>query len=318
MLDIHAQALEGSSGPYHEFLLMYRAHEPIVYGFVEGRDDPCFYRGFIESALPNGWAVRLIRSGNRKAVIAILSTIPWSRFPMKRICFFIDHDLSAFSDEENVSAQNLYITDNYSIENDVVNDHVFCRVIEEIFGIIDLREDERECICKRFRANLEFFCEAMAPVMAQILIWQREGARATLANIEPKKLFVFRDGCIETSSNYRSPMARTAYAAGCVGLSASDEGALHVAEKEFRERSGLLRFVRGKYLIWFFVECAVSTHQDISNYCTRYSKPPKARVNLGAGNAMTIIGPRAKVPNSLRHFIGTNYLSYIEAAAAPA
>lgn len=54
-------------------------------------------------------------------------------------------------------AENLYVTDNYSIENDVVNGHVFCRVIEEILGIQDLNEDERERICERFHANLEYF-----------------------------------------------------------------------------------------------------------------------------------------------------------------
>jgi hypothetical protein len=70
-------------------------------------------------------------------------------------------------------------------------------------------------------------------------------------------------------------MARIAFAAGCVGLSASDEEGLRVAEEEFRDRPGLSRFVRGKYLIWFFVERAVATHEGISNYCTRYSKPPK-------------------------------------------
>lgn len=152
--------------------------------------------------------------------------------------------------------------------------------------------------------------------MAQILIWKRKGAKAALANIKPQTLFLFKDGSIETTSNYSSPMSRIAYAGGCVGLSASDEEALRAAEQEFRDRSGQSRFVRGKYLIWLFVACANAVHGAIGNYCTRYSKPPKVRVTLGVGNAMAVIGPRAKVPMSLRLFITANYLDYIETAAA--
>jgi hypothetical protein len=318
MLDVHAEALETSSGPYHEFLLMYQALKLIVNGFVEGKEDPSFYRGFIENALPDGWAIRLIRSGNRRAALDILITMPWERFPRRRICFYVDRDLSDYLDQDCVTAENLYITDNYSIENDIVNSHAFGRVIEEVFGICDINEDEREGICRQFEKNLQIFCEAMTPVMAQILIWRRSGVRAALTNIKPQMMFRFRDGRLEIADNYDMPMSRVNYAAHCVGLLASDDESLRNVEQEFREKSGLSRFVRGKYLLWLFVESAVAVHRAIECYCTRYHRPPRVRVTLGAGNAMTIVGPRAKVPESLKRFIEGNYLAYIRNAEAGA
>jgi hypothetical protein len=317
MLDVHAKALQTASGPYHEFLLMYQAYKPVVYGFVEGKEDPSFYRGFIEYALPEVWAVRFICAGNRSAVLETISAFPWDRFPRKRICFFVDRDLSDYLNEKLVQAENLYVTDNYSIENDVVCEHTFCRVIEEVFGIARLNEAELEDVRNAFTGNLSFFCETMTPIMAQILIWRREGARAALANIKPQALFFFKDGKGAISSDFSSSASRVLYAAESVGLPASDAGDLRAAEQEFRDKGGASRFVRGKYLIWFFVEYAAALHGAIAGYCPRYPKPPKLRVTLGAANAMTIVGPRAKAPASLKRFIETNYIEHIASVEMP-
>lgn len=179
-------------------------------------------------------------------------------------------------------------------------------------------EHEREGICRQFETNVQIFCEAMAPVMAQILIWRRNALRAPLANIKPQSMFRFREGRLEIAGSYSSATSRVGYAAHCVGLSASEEDLIRAVEQEFREKSGLSRFVRGKYLLWLFVESAIALHGAIACYCSRYQKSPRVRVTLGPGNAMTIIGPRARAPNSLKQFIEKNYLAYIQSAEASA
>src|SRR5580698_4141808 len=120
MLDIHAAALASGNVPYHEFLLCYRAGERFVYGIVEGREDPCFYRGIIENMLPEGWEVRLIRAGSKKKALKVFESMDWSRFPRKRVCFFVDRDLSEFVGGETHVGDNLYVTDKYSIDSEVV------------------------------------------------------------------------------------------------------------------------------------------------------------------------------------------------------
>lgn len=313
MLDVHEEALDLGSGSYHEFLLLYKASRPVVYGFVEGREDPSFYRGFIEHLLPAGWSVRMIRSGNRDAVLSVLRTMPWDRFARKRICFFVDRDLSNFlpeAPEAVAAADSLYVTDNYSIENDVVNSHVFERVLEEVFGITDLGNTELKAIIDLFEANVAEFCELLTPIMAQVLIWRRGKARAFLDKIKPSQMFVFSDAKLCLRDEYESAASRVAYAAGAVKLIPSPDNELRAAETDFRDGSGPTRFIRGKYLLWLFVESALNLHASIPKFCARHTISPKVRLTIGAGNAMSIIGPRAKPPASLVEFLNMNYVAY--------
>ena len=146
MLKIHSEAMDGPNVAYHEFLLYYRTGEQIVYGFVEGRDDPSFYRGLIESILPVGWKVKIIISGNKEKVYRAFDEMDWSRFPKKRVCFFVDRDLSEFLGGENHSGDNLYVTDNYSIENDFVTFETMESMLEDVYGVIGLNPKENESI----------------------------------------------------------------------------------------------------------------------------------------------------------------------------
>ena len=66
MLKVHADALNDVNVAYHEFLLNYKASTNIVYGIVEGKEDPMFYIGLIEQQLPEGWEVELVTAGCKK------------------------------------------------------------------------------------------------------------------------------------------------------------------------------------------------------------------------------------------------------------
>lgn len=105
MLDVHRDALESVSATYHEFLLRYKAHANVVYGVVEGKEDPMFYRGLIERTLPEDWQVELIPAGRKKNVLKSMAAFDWLRFSPKRICFFVDRDLSEFIPELSLSCR---------------------------------------------------------------------------------------------------------------------------------------------------------------------------------------------------------------------
>lgn len=312
MVQIHADALGCDNVIYHEFLLSYKINEQIVYGFVEGKDDPTFYRGFIENQLPEGWDVKLIISGNRDKVLASFRYMDWTRFPMKRVCFFVDRDLSEFTAEKLCSAPNLYVTDNYSIENDIVTLGTLERVLEEVLGITQLNSREVDKIKNIFRSNDITFREAMVPVMAQILLWRHYGERANLNNVRPLDFFKFTEAKIKLKETYCDPFARVQYFAGCVNGTMSPSSDLEKAKETFREKQGFEKYIRGKYLFDMFVKCALEIHSNISLFCEKYDSPPKTHVGLGVGNGMAIIAPRARCPPSLREFIACNYSEYIK------
>jgi hypothetical protein len=156
----------------------------------------------------------------------------------------------------------------------------------------------------------------MACVMAQILIWRRSGASACLNNIEPKELFIFIDGKLSLKSQFVSQADRIRYASSRARVPFSTEGEIQAAEQELRIKDGLRKYTRGKYLIWFFIQCAKEIHQQISKFTAKYKAPPKARVELGFQNAMAILGPRARCPQSLKKFIEVSFLEHVRQSTA--
>ncbi|WP_421659383.1 DUF4435 domain-containing protein [Leptothermofonsia sp. ETS-13] len=96
-----------------------------VYGFVEGKDDPVFYRHLIERLFPEGWSVKLIPTGNKQNVLRSFHNINWTNFSKERVCFFIDRDLQDFVTPPLQLENNIYVTDGYSIENSIFKTNYF-------------------------------------------------------------------------------------------------------------------------------------------------------------------------------------------------
>jgi len=312
MLQVHENALLSSNTIYHEFLLAYKEMRKEVYGFVEGKEDPMYYVGLIENRIPSEWSVRLIRSGSKEKVLDVFGQFDWNRFDNKRICFFVDRDLSLFTDKEEHAGSNLYITDEYSLENQIATPGTFIRTIKEIYGVSNITADEEAVIVDKFNKNMDIFCDELVSVMAQIVIWRRNGSRACLDNIKLNDIFIFNNDNIVVREAYENIENRIACVADAMNEPASELDAIRGVEEEFRAINGKERFIRGKYVLWFFVEYAKLLHGQAQNFCSKINKAPKVKVSLGKKNAMAIIGPRARIPDSLAKFIDDNYLCYIQ------
>lgn len=133
MLEIHSQSLEDVDEAYHDFLLIYRQDARCLYGFVEGKDDPVFYRHLIENQLPEAWSIKLIPTGSKQKVLQAFQSMDWNNFCKKRVCFFIDRDLQDFLGTPQQEETNIYITDGYSIENSVLQYRVLSNVLSDVY-----------------------------------------------------------------------------------------------------------------------------------------------------------------------------------------
>lgn len=270
-----------------------------------------FYRGLIEQALPTGWDVKLLKSGNRDTVLQTLASFDWVQYPRESICFFIDRDLADLTGEIIPADNNLYITDGYSLENELAQFGTFRRILEEVLGIADATVEEVESIQALFNANLDTFSDALCPIMAQILLWRRAGERAMLNDIVLKEFFEFEKGSIRLKKEFEDPIIRVRRAAEQLKLQSADETILRTAEIEFRTLNPTFKYVRGKYILWFVVETALRLHKIVGDLCANHASPPKIKVSLGFANAIVVIAPRVRCPESLRQFLLTNYLSYV-------
>lgn len=317
MLSVHTTALSGWAATFHEFLLRYEKSKPVVYGFVEGKTDPTFYRGFIEHVLPDGWEVELWPAGNKSAVLGLYADIDWRRFRKKRVCFFVDRDLSDLLAEKLPNDVNIYVTDGYSIENDVVRRGTVRRSLTEVFGFSSADHGELDQVCDKFEQELESFLSALTPLMAWILHWRQNKVAANLNDIYMQHLFECKTGEVHPLPNPRGRADYCEYIHAQCGVPLDPTVDISVALTEFRKVSGYRRFVRGKYLMWFLVEFCLSVYENASTFFPSLSRQPNMNVSISQSNGMQILGPRARIPRSLREFLSYTYCGYIESQAGP-
>ena len=310
MLAVHEAALGNKIASFHEFLSRYSKTKRVIYGFVEGKDDPCFYRGFIEHQIPDEWDVELWPAGNKDQVYRIHAGIDWRRFSKKRVCFFVDRDLSDLIPENILIDSNIYVTDGYSIENDLAKRGTCRRVLTEVCGFATVEHGELDQVCDLFDRQLETFLLELVPVMAMILAWRRNREPANLNNILMKDMFSITEGVVQVKPNPKGKADAVEYIHAQCNLVVDPAIDVSSYEEDFR-KSGHLKFTRGKFVFWFLVEFCCSVHRSAKVLFKSCAKPPSMNVPMSASNGMTIIGHRARLPKSLREFIELTYCDYI-------
>ncbi len=311
MLEKHAAALSGPNPLYHEFLGRYRRNAKCVHGFVEGKEDPSFYRGPIESVLPTGWRVELWPAKGKDAVIELHGRFDWRRFERTQVVFFMDRDLSGFLDERLLEDEaNVFVTANYSIENDIVTRDTCDRVLTEICGLDPLPRDEMDAILDLFEQQLEVFQDHLVSVMAWVIHWRRNDWKPCLNDICMKHLFSIKSGVLRKTPRPKDHPDWCSYIHGQCNIKLSNDDISDV-EREFRDADGPRRFIRGKYELWFLVEFCLSVRAGIGSLSATVTAPPKMKTSMGHQDAVVLVAPRARIPESLKVFLHTTCGKYV-------
>ena len=312
MLKIHAAALETELPVVHEFKLRYAKHAKTVYGFVEGKDDPSFYRGFIEQILPADWKVELWPAGSKTTVYRILDGFDWRRFPKQRICFFVDRDLSDLLGTFTKQPPNLYVTPEYSIENVVAKKHVCERVLTELLGFSATQHEEMDAVGRQFEVQLEVFLKSMSETMAWILYWRKQERPASLSNIEMKHMFSVTNGVVASTPRPKNKPSAKQYIHEQCGLTLLPDDDIAEERTVFAKPGNYRSFTRGKYVFWFLIEFCKSVHRGAATVFTGVPKPLKVRIELSAANAFALVAPRCRIPPCLRSFLQSTYGAYVD------
>ena len=315
MLNVHASALAYVNEAHHVFLLKYKKNAPVLYGFVEGKDDPMFYRYAVQGMIPAHWTIELIPSGGKDKVKNVLDAFDWSRCPENQICFFLDRDLDEICGISLPDRCNVYITDGYSIENSIVSEELFVSLLSEVFGVDTRTNIERERIIQLFRQSVKKFCRYMAPVMAQILGWKIDNVDAKLNKIDLPNMFHMKgiEICFRGADfNEREIIEKASIS---IGVSPIDEGRLSILLGVIESKSEISGLIRGKYLFWMFHAMLVDAHKNVCKVIPRYSSPPKIKLSIGVKNLMLVVAPRARTPDTLRKFIDETFCQHIRAVS---
>ena len=310
--ELHRTALADGSGAYHDFISTYSKGAYLLYGFVEGKHDPSYYRGVIDRIRPDHWDIKLIPAGNKKKVYELHNKIDWRRHNKKRICFFVDRDLSELISENWAEAENIFVTPNYSIENHFAVRNVCDRTLSEIFALSGVDHTEFNAVLDLFEEQREEFFKLMIPVMARILCWRRDKLEASLENIKPQQLFEFEKGKVRLKPlASRTPSIDHFIHKKCK-LPIGDAADISDSIATFSLKKNYRKFVRGKYVLWFVVEFCRSIHTNSSHLFAAIKQKPKSLCELGCANGVAILGPRVSQPPALAKFMQSNYVEYIE------
>ena len=171
-----------------------------------------------------------------------------------------------------------------------------------MYGFIDVNREEKDNVLDLFEEQLDVFQVSIIPVMAWIILCRRAGIICHLNDIDLKKIFTINTGKVELIIS-QNTLLDGDFLPVEHGQCILKEIKIEETISEFEEAGGCKRYVRGKYLVWFFINFVFSVYDNAKKFFPTLKKMPKCHVTLGYSNAIEIIAPRANLPDSLRNFL---------------
>jgi len=278
----------------------YKQTDETVYAVVEGRDDKAYYT-CIFARYPKFSNVEIIVANNRKNVVKAFEATDWNSFSDKRIFFFIDRDLSDITGENTPTASNVYVTDEYSIENSLFNKDLLYITLKIFFGLDNLEQAEMKKLSQLYFDARKQFEIIFLPIMSWILLWRKKGASCNLNNLNSGDFYRVDCGVVELKKEFQNPTAiETTIHSECgVAYFPSD---ISGCTQEIRDHGGIRKNIRGKYVRSFFVKFLKSIAASATTLFPD-KKKPKAIVEIGYANALQLLCGYMKTPNSLHEFL---------------
>ena len=278
--------------------------EKNIFIIVEGKNDITFYGMKAENYKQQDSRIQVIPAGNRKKVVDAYRKLDWHTFSKSRILFIIDRDLSDYTKEDTPTDDNIYVTDNYAIENDVCTPVTYIRVLKYLAQLNDIDDaDETELLTFYNRSEEQFF-NIIVPIMALILYWKLNGIDANYANVNFNNIFHFENNNLTlhpTFNNYEDVIKFV-----CDKSRVTYEPSIDLNYYESILRNGYqpIHFIRGKYLSCFF--------SSIINYTVENSKEiltskKTSKLSLTVGNKDLIVKLSGYIitPTSLDNFFAS-------------
>ncbi|GAB2775521.1 hypothetical protein GCM10027275_18270 [Rhabdobacter roseus] len=297
LLDYLRKAAKSETTVYITFLQQYSKNDNSIHVFHEGKDDPSFYGNMIQNKVKKTQKIFYYQAKNKDKVYENYQKINWTSYSKKRILFFIDKDFADILERSYPVDTNIFVTNYYSIENYLVDKHLFSRSLRDLIGLDN--DKVNNAITKQFQIGLRTFYEASL-ILTAYIIYHRERKNAlNLRDVTIGDVFDINSTFIVT----KKPRV----------LSVLDRktGVTTVSiYKEIREIIASLRkiknpkkYTRGKFELAYLVSC-INKSPDIINIDKKKGeKKYRCCVQLSLSNAIQILAPRIRQPKDVKEFI---------------
>jgi hypothetical protein len=282
---------------WHQFRLDYRAEQRAVYAFFEGYEDKRYFVPDIRRALRQEREVHVYVCSGKRGVVEVRERIKGDT-GVDSCLFFIDRDFDDILDQQVTIDDYTYITDGYSIENDIVTVEAIEVVFADILGL-----SKNDIIYSNARSNFlsgyEAFKKKLRPFIYGTLAFLAEGKKVNLNNIDLGKTFLLdNNGFSEKRSDGLLQYRKAA------GL--NSEKCVLSSVRVMRTKIGEAadsKWVRGKFALWYlenFLKHEIATVKTATGKGGRKLKIPPA---LLGSNLFELLPPSLRKPASLQTFL---------------
>lgn len=289
---------------FHEFQLEYKAFGSCVIGFVEGELDVPFYKSAIESKMTGKHDRVEVKSvTGRENVITLLNICDWSnRFRSCVTLFFIDRDFTDYLGDSILPNDRLYVTDGYSIENNIVTKESCGRVLIEMYNLSSMTGSEKNRILEMFENGLDKIQLCLAPLMVWIIDKKKTGVKFDLNSIIMKDLFKIDFGRVVMKNKTKGNKTFKQYIEHKTKEKYILNSYLKSELSKFILRKEHVKFTRGKYLSWYLF----SFCNYISSNISKFTKLKLKKHEFSERNLMFYAAVSCRCPKSLSLFLENN------------
>jgi hypothetical protein len=282
------------------FLTEFRPDRPLLSAFMEGREDPSFYRPHIERfAQRIEHRVKIYQLGRKREVLDARRFISARYGAHPRILYFVDKDHDDLVHDAPASATELtlFVTSGYSIESYCACREAVRIVLLDLWGF-DSSNPAIQAAEDQFKAALPDFYNTSRPWMAWLVAARRIGGKPNSTNVALRKV-VALDSNLQATFQWPEEMPE--YLARMCGVkSPPTDSAIQAVSEELR---GLppKSWLRGKVELAFFVLFL----EGLEKQAKGLDKKNTVRTKIGLKNAVEIVAPRLPCPNDLQTFLDT-------------
>ena len=289
---------------YHEFLMKYKKGKSTIYLFFEGQEDITYYSNFIHRLYPEMELVQ-INSEGKENVLKIHSFFDWERFPKRQILFFVDRDFDYWCGVAQGDDYNIYVTEGYSFENDIVTKENYMRFLEELYGFCGAFENEKKSLEEVFDKYYDDFLENSYFFMATLVVSYKKTSKHLAKCVNPTDIIKVNERGVWRTERKGMPIKQ--FMLDKFSLEESDLGDIYSLCGRFQEDKEHYS-VRGKWELVMLVQlmnyvcCEMGPSITPSLYKDG-AVQPHPLLTLSKGQAASILGSRINIPERLVEFM---------------
>ncbi|SHE43398.1 DUF4435 domain-containing protein [Chryseobacterium takakiae] len=313
LLDILDEKVLSPAASYIKIISQYKSDDNTIFCFVEGIEDISFYSQFIERNIEN--ELKFIVCNGKGNVIDNHKSLDWNFYSKKRILFFIDKDFDDYIGQELYEDDNIFITELYSIENYLVDEHTLRKFIIDNCLISD--ETIINLAVENFKIQHKEYIGQLKKISAWMMYCRKHNYKVNFNDIKISDLFfINKEGILKKKDlgSYETSFKYICDKTGCDNFSLPEI-------KEFYKKIDLeskpQKFIRGKYDLYFMFlylkyiseEIVLEISKEVKKFNANAPNKklirPKLLIQVNESNIFQILNNKVKLPIKLKEFIDT-------------